>query len=190
MNNSKKIWVLLAIVLLFCALCIGLTTQIVYLIFLFLGMVAVCAGVVIVVCQNIKAIKNAQPSLRLRYDTVAVALIFLDMIYTMFNFGWCRYGLAIPLTIQSVLLVLVSDRMAEYALKLPWKKILLILNVVLYTVPRITLPDTLANTLYGFCGRIEYSEQVGDMVCNLSEAFIVISIVLLIVQLLMFKNKK
>ena len=112
------------------------------------------------------------------------------MIYTILNFGWCRYGLMIFYTMQSALLIIMACVSARHISKFTTIRVLFVLNCILYTVPRIVLPDTLADDLYGFLGLIKYNNFWGQMISDISIICSVISIVLLIIQIGMVSQIK
>ncbi|MBR3576386.1 MAG: hypothetical protein IKL42_03170, partial [Clostridia bacterium] len=123
-------------------------SQIAYLTIIFLIWIAILGGIGIVICFHIKARKQAQPiSSKLKYSSIAMLFVFADMIYTILNFGWCRYALMIFYTFQSTLLIIGASISAQYISKSRVFKLLFWLNGVCYILPRITLPDTLANDL-------------------------------------------
>ncbi len=159
-------------------------SQAAYLAIIFLGWLAVLVGIGLVIFFHIKARKKVQPiSNQLKYNTISIVLIFFDMLYTILNFGWCRYGLAIFYMLQSIILIVGSNISAQYISKVRLINPLLRLNYILYIVPRIVLPDTLANDLSGFCGLIKYSEFWGHTISDVSLILSIVSILLLIVQI-------
>jgi len=159
-------------------------SQVAYLAIIFLGWISILIGVGMIIYFHIKTRKNAQQlSDKLKYSTIAMSLIFLDMIYTILNLGWCRYGLMIFYIIQSALLIIMAYVSADHISKFKMIRLLFILNCVLYTVPRIGLPDTLADDLYGFLGLIKYDDFIGHVISDISITCSVINILLLIIQI-------
>ncbi len=160
-------------------------SQVAYLAFLFIAFFAVLFGVGAIICFWAKAKKKAQPiSDKLKYCTIAMALIFGDMIYTVLNFGWCRYGLSIYYTVQSVLMIWGACVTAPHIKKSGIFKLLFVFNCILYTVPRVVLPDSLANDLYGFFGLVQYGDFWGHVLLNVSVTCTIAHIVLCIVQII------
>lgn len=158
-------------------------SQVAYLTIIFLVWISVLIGGGMIIYFHIKTRKNAQRvSDKLKYSTIAMSLVFLDMVYTVLNFGWCRYCLMIFYTIQSTLFIIAVYVSANHILKSGIIKLLFVLNCVLYIAPRIILPDTLANDLYGFSGLIKYNTFWGNMISDISIICSIINILLLIVQ--------
>ena len=93
-------------------------SQVVYVAIIFLGWISILIGIGMIIYFHIMTRKKAQQiSNKLKYSTIAISLVFFDMIYTILNFGWCRYGLMIFYTIQSALLVIGASVSAHHILK-------------------------------------------------------------------------
>ena len=72
---------------------------------------------------------------------------------------------------------------AHHISKFTMIRLLFVLNCVLYTVPRIVLPDTLADDLYGFLELIKYDDFWGHMISDISITCSVINMLLIIIQI-------